>query len=253
MSTFDKINKPLIHAHRGFSKIAPENTIVAMKAAMDIGADAIEIDIRKTKDNIVIVSHDDKINRCSDGEGIISELTLNELEKYDFGYQKAFGDKYKDVKIPTFEEVLVLLEKNKNWNGFLNIEFKTADDTVDKAICIIKKHKLENRTMFCSFHYEALVKAKSLAGQIKCGFLNSEVDCHIANNFSDLKKYGIEYLHPHYAKVTKEIVDVYAESKVGLNVWTVDNIDDINYQLEIGVNSIITNTPDLAIQLRNKL
>ena len=99
---------PLIWAHRGASGYAPENTLPAFKMAADMGADGVELDVQLTKDDVIVVCHDERIDRTSNGAGRIQDYTLEELRKYDFcNGNKAF----EGTTIPTMEEVFDLLDQ----------------------------------------------------------------------------------------------------------------------------------------------
>lgn len=108
-----KINKPnqafQIVAHRGLSNHFPENTLVGFKAALMQHVDMLEIDVHFSKDNHLVVIHDDTINRTSNGEGKVKDYTLEELLKFDFGVKH--DKSFQNTKISTFEEVLSLIKK----------------------------------------------------------------------------------------------------------------------------------------------
>lgn len=111
-------------AHRGYSSNYPENTIESIKASIDYGIEWIELDIRSTKDGILVILHDDSLNRTSNRIGRLDQLTLKELDSVNFNYPKKFGDKFPFIKIPTLEEVFdlvgndyrLLLDIKENWN-----------------------------------------------------------------------------------------------------------------------------------------
>ena len=84
-----------VWAHRGASAYAPENTMAAFLLARRLGADAVELDVHLTADGEVVVCHDNDIKRCSNGEGLIEDKTLEELLSYDFGYSALFGERFK--------------------------------------------------------------------------------------------------------------------------------------------------------------
>lgn len=97
--------KTRIWAHRGASGYAPENTLEAFKLAIDEKADGIELDVQLTKDKELVVIHDEKIDRTSNGKGYVKDYTLEELKKFNFNYG---NEKYEEVKIPTLKEVYEL-------------------------------------------------------------------------------------------------------------------------------------------------
>ena len=98
---------PLIWAHRGASGSAPENTLVAFQRAIDLGADGIELDVQITKDGELVVCHDEKIDRTSNGKGWLKDYTLEELKQFDFNQQ---FPEYGYQQIPTMKEVLELIK-----------------------------------------------------------------------------------------------------------------------------------------------
>ena len=112
--------KTRIWAHRGASGYAPENTLEAFKLAIDEKADGIELDVQLTKDKELVVIHDEKIDRTSNGKGYVKDYTLDELKKFNFNYG---NEKYEEVKIPTLKEVYELL---KPTNLIINVEIKTG-------------------------------------------------------------------------------------------------------------------------------
>ncbi|HBC89854.1 MAG TPA: glycerophosphodiester phosphodiesterase, partial [Lactococcus sp.] len=123
---FEKNSPPqgtcLIFAHRGSKCNRPENTLAAFQEALHVNSDGIELDVHLSKDNHLVVIHDEKVNRTTSGRGRVCDMTLAQLKQLDAGswFDKAF---YKE-KIPTLEEVLNLLLK-ENFAGYLNIEIKT--------------------------------------------------------------------------------------------------------------------------------
>nr|WP_263972611.1 glycerophosphodiester phosphodiesterase family protein [Thermoanaerobacterium thermosaccharolyticum] len=111
----------LVIAHRGDSKNAPENTLSAFKRAVEVGSDGIEIDVQLCKDGHLVVIHDERVDRTTDGIGYVKDYTLSELKRLSAGIK--FGKKFADEKIPTLPEVFELL---KNEDVLLNIEIKSG-------------------------------------------------------------------------------------------------------------------------------
>ena len=112
--------RTMIWAHRGASAYAPENSMEAFKMAHEIGADGIELDVHLTKDGHLVVAHDETIDRCSNGSGLIIDKTLSELLSFDFSNNK---ENFSDIRIPTLEQVLDFI---KQTNMVLNIEIKNG-------------------------------------------------------------------------------------------------------------------------------
>lgn len=109
-----------IFAHRGVSSEAPENTLPAFRLALDQGCKAIELDVQLTKDHQLVVFHDDKLERTTNGEGYLKDFTLSELKQKDAG--KWYSEEFQGVQIPTLREVLELVDRNI----LVNIEIKNV-------------------------------------------------------------------------------------------------------------------------------
>ena len=131
--------------HRGAAGLEPENTLLAFKKALKLGVDELELDILPSKDGHLMVIHDDKIDRTTNGSGYVKNLTLSELKKLNAG---------KGEKIPTLNEVFDLI---KNKNVILNIELKKSGYE-NKVVDLIKKYKFEKKVLVISFVADAIKK-----------------------------------------------------------------------------------------------
>lgn len=141
--------QPIIIAHRGAMGYAPENTISAFKLAIELGANALELDLRQTKDSIPVVLHDATVNRTTNGEGNVKYFNLKELQKLDAG--SWFDKKFKDEKIPSLQEVIDEL----NDSIILIIELKEGNETYpgveERIVTLVKENEIESRTILKSF------------------------------------------------------------------------------------------------------
>lgn len=138
-------------AHRGFSSIAPENTMPAFIAAVEAGYSLIEVDVVQSSDGVQFLCHDATINRTSNGSGTISQMTSAQLLTYDFGYPSKFGTKYAGTKIPTLEEFLIFCKKNN-----IYAELDIADDgrysnsMLQTTYNIVKRCNMLDAAFFCA-------------------------------------------------------------------------------------------------------
>ena len=143
--------KPLVWAHRGASGYAPENTLAAFEKAVELGADGVELDIQLTKDDEIVVIHDEKIDRTSDGEGWVKDYTLEELRGFNYNRTKP---EYEHADIPTMREVFELL---KPTGLFINIEIKTGvifyEKIEEKILALTKEMDMEDRVCYSSFNH----------------------------------------------------------------------------------------------------
>jgi glycerophosphoryl diester phosphodiesterase len=143
--------------HRGAKAYAPENTLTSFKKALEIGVDAVELDVRKTKDNQLVVIHDADVKRTTDGEGLVSELTLKEIK----GFSAEEGE-----KIPTLQESLDFLDKKVK--VFVELKEESVEEQV---LSIVHERGLEKNVVIVSFLEEALKKVRALDKEIETGLI----------------------------------------------------------------------------------
>lgn len=143
--------------HRSARAYVPENTLKSFKKALEIGVDAVELDVRKTKDNQLVVIHDADIKRTTNGEGLVSAFTLMEIQGFDAGSGE---------KIPTLEEVLDFLDKKAK----VFVELKESG-IEEQVLAIVKEKGLEKNVIITSFIEEALKKVRELNGNVETGLI----------------------------------------------------------------------------------
>ena len=141
-------------AHRGLSKSYPENTMLAFTRALEAGFDGIETDVQMTRDGVLVLCHDEKINRTSTGKGYLKDYTYQQLLQYNFNYK--FDAR---VTIPTLDELLELIAGT---HKILNLEIKdTKSEGIERAIALaVKQHHLEDQVVFSSVSLESLIKIR---------------------------------------------------------------------------------------------
>lgn len=234
--------KPLVWAHRGASGYAPENTLAAFQKAVDLGADGVELDIQLTKDDQIVVIHDETIDRTSDGKGWVKDYTLEELRAFNYNRTKP---EYKHADIPTMREVFELL---KPTGLFINIEIKTGmvfyEKIEEKILALAKEMGMENRVCYSSFNHYTVTRIHELKPDAEVGFL-------YADGPIDMPSYGVKHgvnaLHPALYNLQYDgFVKECKEKGLKLNVWTVNERPYMEMCCQYGVDAIITNYPDIA-------
>ncbi|MCR5214965.1 MAG: glycerophosphodiester phosphodiesterase [Eubacterium sp.] len=233
---------PLIWGHRGASGYAPENTLPAFKLAADMGADGVELDIQETRDGVIVVCHDEKVDRTSNGAGWIKDMTYEEIRKLDFSYGNAA---YEGTRIPTMEEVFDLL---KDTGITINIELKTGiifyPELEEKILQMVRDNNWEDRVIYSSFNHYSVCKVKKLCPDAKVGLLYEDGPVDVAGYGERL---GVNALHPAiYNLQYPDFMESCRERKLDVNVWTVNSEKDMIYCRDMGVNAIITNYPEKA-------
>ncbi|MDO5408155.1 MAG: glycerophosphodiester phosphodiesterase [Eubacteriales bacterium] len=232
-----------IYAHRGYSGMYPENTMLAFREAEKTGCDGIELDVQLTKDGIVVVVHDESLDRVSDKTGFVRDYTYEELKEVNVAY--TWGGKYGFQPIPTFEEYCRWV---KNTNLTTNIELKTGvfyyEEIEEKTLNLVRKYGLEKRVLFSSFNHLSLVKMQSLEPQIPVAALlehrglgNAGFYCH---------EYGFQFYHPGIKGLNQKTVDNCKKQGIAVNVWTINAMDELEHIYEWGCDGAITNYPSIV-------
>ncbi|MCR2043082.1 glycerophosphodiester phosphodiesterase [Anaerosalibacter massiliensis] len=237
--------RPLVFAHRGASHYAPENTFASYKMAVDMNADGIEIDVHKSKDGHLIVCHDEKVDRTTNGTGYIKDLNLKEIKSLDAG--SWFDKKFAKENIPTLNEVLKFVKRE---NILLNIELKNGPifypNIEEDIVELIKYYGLESYVIISSFNHYSLLKIKKIEPKIKTGIL------YIAGMVSPwkyAKSIGADAIHPLFITINEQVVKECLFNKVMVNPFTVNNEDEIILMKMLNVTSIITDRPDIGIKV----
>lgn len=237
-----------VWAHRGASAYAPENTMAAFLLARRLGADAVELDVHLTADGEVVVCHDNDIKRCSNGEGLIEDKTLEELLSYDFGYSALFGERFKGEQIPTLKEVY---RATVPYGVLVNVELKRSRPEIVKAVMELEKEcGVAGAVIYSSFVHSYLEEIKELNPAAPVAPLFG-TDPDYVNLGKGLKATA---LHPAFGGVLADKDYVKNSHRAGLRVhaYTPNSIDDLVALTEMGVDAVITNYPDVAIEIRNK-
>ena len=235
-----------IQAHRGASAYAPENTLEAFALAVDMKADGIELDVHATADGYIVVCHDGNIKRTSDGEGNIGEMTLEQLRKYDFSNR--FHDKYGFCRIPLLSEVYELI---KPTGMFVNVELKDAGEKfVNTVLDLEDEYKMNGRVIYSSFIHDSF---KYLLARKPNAYTAPLYSSEIEKPWEYALKLHSKALHPHFSHVLSVpgYVDECHKRGIQVNPWTADDPETITALYKLGVDSVITNVPDVALGLRN--
>lgn len=261
---FTKLNKhPLVIAHRGGAGIFPENTLYAFQESWKLGVDVLETDVRETSDGKLVLLHDKTVNRTTDGEGEISQMSLEEVKELNAAAKfvtdngQAFPLPYQKITIPTLDEVFSALPEAK-----FNIEIKQPSPTIDDSLCnLIRERKMTEKVVVASFSQEALDEFRGKCPEVATSASTSEM-----TKFLAYQKTGIsESFNPQMSAlqtaeklgflqiVTKDFIENAHKLNLQVHVWTINNPDDMRRLFELGVDGIMTNYPDKLLKVRNSL
>ena len=235
----DKYMKyPRVCAHRGFNTVAPENTLPAFGSAVALGAEEIEFDLWMTKDGELVSVHDKTLDRTSDGSGVIGDYTLEELEKFDFGFKA--GENFKGLKILTFEEIL----KKFAAQTIMNIHVKECEDgrKRERAIKIAKllyQFDCEQHCYIMSSDDEFHSILKEVAPSIRrCMGAKPNQAWNIVEDAIKNECHKVQLYRPY---LNKEMVEKAHAHGIICNVFYADEEDLAIEYLKMGVDTILTN------------
>ena len=236
-----------VMAHRGYSGAYPENTMLAFRKAAELGTDGIELDVHETKDGVLVVHHDERVDRTTDGTGRICDMSYEELRR--FNAAKLWADRYAPEKVPAFEEYC---EWAAGQTMFTNIEIKT-DNTYypgieHKVWDMIVKYGLTERVLFSSFNHFSMTRMRQIVPPtVELGAL--------VEHDSGVKVYpgayceaaGFQCYHPPIAALDDEKVADCKAHGIKINVWTVNDMAGLEKLWNWGADGIITNYPAVAL------
>jgi glycerophosphoryl diester phosphodiesterase len=242
------MNTPLIIGHRGASAVAPENTMAAFRAAIAVGADGIEFDVRLTRDGVPVVIHDATLRRTGGLRDRIADLTWSEVAKVDVG--SWFSGSFANETVPSLAELFSLFQSN---NSTLYLEMKCDAPTeyapLAEACCrLIAEYGLRERVMIECFQLPALRVVREFDSDIRTVALfepslsNPSVlsDQSIINKATGV---GAVAIALHHRLARQSFVKKARSVGMHIAVWTVDDPAWLNRARTLGIDALITNDP----------
>lgn len=219
----------IIMGHRGAAALAPENTLLSIATAMEIGVDAVEIDVHLSKDKEIVVIHDATVDRTTNGTGAVSSYTLEEMKRLDAG---------KGETIPTLQEVMDLI------HGKVNLVIELKDEgTEEPVVDLIQRNGLMENVYVISFWHWLVRTVKDIEGRIKTGvlFVGCPVDASIAARVS------ADALVMKYTFVDKRFVHTAHKEGLTVFVWNIDDPRLVKPYADMGVDGMGSNDPRVLI------
>lgn len=237
---------PLVYAHRGARDVAPENTLAAFRAAIAAGADGVECDITRCATGEIVIIHDDTLDRTTNGNGKVQDTPFNDLRRLDAGawFVKAFAGEC----IPTLVELLDLAQNMIK----VNIEIKgmsAKDDGIEVKVAeMVRRRSMQDSVIISSFNHWALKRMHQADAELGCALLYTlsspktalERELHILN---------LVAVHPVHTIIDQDYVDWAHQQGYLVNVWTVNELADMEKMILLGVDGIITDHPALLHRL----
>jgi glycerophosphoryl diester phosphodiesterase len=234
-------------AHRGASGHAPENTLAAFRRAVDLGADGVELDVQLSSDGELVVIHDETLERTTDGHGWVKDHSLAELKALD---ASAGWDGFAGEPLVTLREVFDLLAPTG-----LEINVEIKDSVIpyfaigDKVSSLVDEYDLGPRVTLSSFNHCSLAWLRQNGSMVRTGVLFADV---LYEPWHYAAQIWATALHPHwrYVDYVFNLIEEAHANLLDVNVWTVNEPDDIRRMVGRGVDAIITNYPERVVEAR---
>lgn len=217
-------------AHRGAAYLFPENTMTAFRKAETLGVDAIELDVRSTRDGVAIVIHDPDLNRVAGVNNLVSDMTYEEVS----GIRLLTGDGIPDLESVLNEIKIPIL-----------IELKTKEVLLPVVRLLGRNSDLQERCMLISFDHDLLKLAKERIAGLFAGALFMGLP---ADPVQSVKKCGADFISVNFGGLTREYVDNCHRNGIVVNAWTPNTEGEISRTIATGVDSITSDRPDMVLR-----
>ena len=222
--------------HRGAATLEPENTLRGFRKAIEICVDYVEFDIHRCKSGELVIIHDETVDRTTNGKGFVKDLTLPQLKKLDAG---------KGERIPTLQEAINCCKGN----AMMQMELKAAG-LEETTVSAIKEKDIAKDVMVISFYHECIKKVKEIAAarnlHIKTGAL---IVGNPVNIVRVAKAAKADFISANQTFCDRRMVRELKKAGIGIAVWNCDNDHDIQRMVELGVDMIGSNRPDLLLKV----
>ena len=227
----------------------PENTALAFKKAVEYPIWGIECDVHMTKDGQVVICHDERIDRTSNGKGLIKDLSLSQLREYNF-YGKFPEQASEDTLIWTLEEFFEWFAEEAIK---VNIELKTNifpyPGIVDAVADSIEKYDMLDRVIISSFNHESILDIKARLPEIQTAFLTMSL---MVEPHQYLLNHSVDAYHPLYFSVNERIVKGCHSHSIKVHPYTIDDLENVQKMYDLGVDAVITNQVDKVYNYLNR-
>ncbi|HZJ87702.1 MAG TPA: glycerophosphodiester phosphodiesterase [Sphaerochaeta sp.] len=261
-SFFDPL--PRVVAHRGDSAHYPENTLPAFESADRLGVDVIETDVHLSKDGQIVVWHDATLDRTTDGKGAISDYTLEELRAFDAGFMfspdggKTFPFRGKGVQLCTLEEALIACPTQR-----FNVDLKSRGEaTVDAFIAVVQRQQAKKRVLGASFHLCNLKMLRKKEPRIQTSLCTLEVMRYLfaqklrilpKTKQDELMVFQVPAAQWGITVITADFIQRMHSRGAIVQVWTINEESEMRRLFAMGVDSVMTDKPELAIKVAEEL
>ena len=243
----------LVMAHRGGRSLGPESTLFTFQRAIEVGSDVLEMDIRATRDNHLVVFHDATLDRTTDGSGRIADFLLSELKSLDAGFHWSTDNgktqplRARSIRIPSLAEVFQAFPQT-----LMNLEIKEPRADIATTLCrLIKQHNMSSKVMVACYDADTLGQFRKQCPKVATSAAFSE-----AAIFFSLQRLRLQSLYSPSAialqvpekfenttVVNRKFVKAAHQRNISVHVWTVNDAEDMRRLIDMGVDGIMTDYP----------
>lgn len=253
-------HQPLVFAHQGGENIRPSNTLLAFQHAVELGADVLDTDMHLTKDGVLVLMHDQTVDRTTDGTGAIRDLTLAKIKQLDAGYRFTIDDgqtfpyRGQGVRVPTLEEVFFAFPGKR-----FGIEIKQAEpvDTAKRFCALIRQYHLEAGVLVSSFRQANMDAFRMECPEVATSATEDEVRpfffaslLGMTRAFTPIyQSLQVPEEAAGFQLLTPQFIAAARERGLAVQPWTINEADDLKHVLALGVDGINTDNPDRLLEM----
>ncbi len=257
---FDR-ERPLVIAHQGGDGLRPGNTLTAFAHAVSLGVDVLEMDAHQTRDGVVVLMHDATVDRTTDGRGALVEMDFAQVLQLDAAYHWPFDEsapfRGQGIRVPALEEVLTQFAGQR-----FNIEIKQVQPSMGSALCsLLREHNVLGQVLVASFHRQAMQDFRGACPEVATSGHRYEVARFVAleaiglTGLIGLEAVALQLPLQQYGIELTSADRLDAAQLLGLHVdaWTLNDAKTIESAFLRGVNGVISDRPDVALTVRQRL
>lgn len=226
----------LIIGHRGSSYVMPENTVISAKKGWEEGADAVEIDVYPTADGKIVVLHDKSTKRTTGKDYIVTETNSEKLKSLDAGKWK--GSEFEGELLPFLPDVIEAIPLYKH----LVVEVKSGPEIIPLLKDLLTDHPKRSQIIFIAFGWDVIVGLKEAFPDLPSFWLSSKRD-DVEAKWQNVVKAGLDGINLHYSIVDEALIKKAHKLGLGVLCWTVNNMEEVNRLISIGIDGITTDRP----------
>lgn len=255
-------NSPLVIAHQGGDGVWPGETMLAYQNSVELGVDVLEMDIHITKDGILVLMHDETVDRTTNGTGEIEAMTLEEIKKLDAAYNwspdegKTFPYRGQGITVATLEEVFQSFA-----NKHMTIEIKKTNTSMAKPFCdLIREYNMQDKVLAASFHDERLKEFRAECPEVATSSAKNETTVFVLlsktylGGFYSPKFFSLQVPERSggITVMTQSFVRAAHARNLAVEPWTINDKETMRRFIDWGVDGIITDRPDILVNLLNR-